>query len=199
MFIENINKFVLDFIDANKNSLSINDNWLSKKNQQFLIKTLKKNNIKIKDPNKPKRGKSAFLFFCEENRNKLKKLNPDFTVKEIVSKLGEDWQTLKDSKSTDINKYEQQSIKDRNRYKNEMRTYIPILNRKIENKKNPSKRRSKRNNDEIMFDNFIKSKQTRIKKSHPEFTSQEMLEYIKGKWEKLTDEKKTKYSAKKNP
>lgn len=199
MFIENINKFVLDFIDANKNSLSINDNWLSKKNQQFLIKTLKKNNIKIKDPNKPKRGKSAFLFFCEENRNKLKKLNPEFTVKEIVSKLGEDWQTLKDSKSTDINKYEQQSIKDRNRYKNEMRTYIPILNRKIENKKNPSKRRSKRNNDEIMFDNFIKSKQTRIKKSHPEFTSQEMLEYIKGKWEKLTDEKKTKYSAKKNP
>jgi hypothetical protein len=64
------------------------------------------------------------------------------------------------------------SIKDRNRYKNEMKTYVPILNRKIDIKKStkkPSKRRSKRTQEEIMFDNFLKSKKTRAKKSHPIF------------------------------
>ena len=199
MFIENINKFVLDFIEINKNNENIDELWTSNKNQQLLLKTLKKNNVKIKDPEKPKRGKSAFLFFCEENRKKIKKKYPEMSVKEIVSKLGMDWQTLKDSNSEEINRYEQMSIKDRNRYKNEMRTYIPILNRKINIKKSikkPSKRRSKRTYDEIMFDNFLKNKKTRAKKSHPELDSKGIIEYIKSKWEKLPNEKKEKYNIK---
>jgi hypothetical protein len=200
MFIENINKFVLEFIEINKNNENIDEIWMSKKNQQLLLKTLKKNNVKIKDPDKPKRGKSAFLFFCEENRKKIKKKHPEMSVKEIVSKLGIDWQTLKDTSSDEIDRYEQMSIKDRNRYKNEMRTYIPILSRKIDIKKStkkPSKRRSKRTQDEIMFDNFLKSKKTRAKKSHPELDSKGIIEYIKSKWEKLPDEKKKKYNIKK--
>jgi hypothetical protein len=200
MFIENINKFVLEFLQLNKNNENIDEVWVSKKNQQLFLKTLKKNNVKIKDPTKPKRGKSAFLFFCEENRKKIKKKYPEFTVKEIVSKLGTVWQELKDSNSEEINRYEQMSIKDRNRYKNEMKTYIPILNRKIDVKKStkkPSKRRSKRTQEEIMFDNFLKNKKTRAKKSHPELDSKDIVQYIKSKWEKLPDEKKKKYNIKK--
>ena len=200
MFIENINKFVLESLQLNKNNENIDEVWVSKKNQQLFLKTLKKNNVKIKDPTKPKRGKSAFLFFCEENRKKIKKKYPEFTVKEIVSKLGTVWQELKDSNSEEINRYEQMSIKDRNRYKNEMKTYIPILNRKIDVKKStkkPSKRRSKRTQEEIMFDNFLKNKKTRAKKSHPELESKDIVQYIKSKWEKLPDEKKKKYNIKK--
>lgn len=200
MFIENINKFVLEFIEINKSNENIDELWTCKKNQQLLLKTLKKNNVKIKDPEKPKRGKSAFLFFCDENRKKIKKKYPEMSVKEIVSKLGTDWQILKDSNSEEIDRYEQMSIKDRNRYKNEMRTYIPILNRKIDIKKStkkPSKRRSKRTQEEIMFDNFLKNKKTRAKKSHPELDSKGIIEYIKSKWEKLPDEKKKKYNIKK--
>jgi len=185
MFIENINKFVLEFLQLNKNNENIDEVWVSKKNQQLFLKTLKKNNVKIKDPTKPKRGKSAFLFFCEENRKKIKKKYPEFTVKEIVSKLGTVWQELKDSNSEEINRYEQMSIKDRNRYKNEMKTYIPILNSKIDVKKStkkPSKRRSKRTQEEIMFDNFLKNKKTRAKKSHPELDSKDIVQYIKSKW-----------------
>jgi hypothetical protein len=88
------------------------------------------------------------------------------------------------------------SVKDRNRYKQEMRSYIPILNRKTEDKKKSgkkSKRRSKRNDDDIMYDNFVKTKKPRIKKSHPEFDSKELIQYIKTKWEKLPEEKKIKY------
>jgi hypothetical protein len=194
MFIENINQFVLDFLENNKTNMA--EQWTSKKNQQLLLKTLKKNNIKIKDPEKPKRGKSGFLFYCDVKRPMIKEENPELTVKEIVSKLGTEWQILKASNSTEISKYEEMSVKDRNRYKQEMRSYIPILNRKTEDKKKSgkkSKRRSKRNDDDIMYDNFVKTKKPRIKKSHPEFDSKELIQYIKTKWEKLPEEKKIKY------
>jgi hypothetical protein len=199
MFIENINQFVLDFLENNKTNMS--EHWSSKKNQQSLIKTLKKNNIKIKDPDKPKRGKSGFLFYCDTKRPIIKQENPELTVKEIVSKLGTEWQLLKTSNSDEINKYEEMSSKDRNRYKQEMKNYIPILNRKTEYKKNsekkPSKRRSKRNDEDIMYENFTKMKKPRVKKSHPEFDSNDIIEYIKSKWDNLAEEKKTKYKNKK--
>jgi hypothetical protein len=196
MFIENINQFVLDFLENNKTNIA--EQWTTKKNQQLLLKTLKKNNIKIKDPEKPKRGKSGFLFYCDVKRPLIKEENPELTVKEIVSKLGTEWQLLKASNSDEISKYEEMSVKDRNRYKQEMRNYIPILNRKTENKKSgkKSKRRSKRNDDDIMYDNFVKTKKPRVKKTHPEFDSKEVIEYIKTKWEKLPEEKKLKYKNK---
>ena len=60
-----------------------------------------------------------------------------------------------------------------------------------------SKRRSKKNDEDIMYDNFVKTKKPRVKKSHPEFDSKEIISYIKQKWEKLPDEKKLKYKNKK--
>ena len=58
------------------------------------LKIIKKNNITVKDPNKPKRRKSGYLYFCAEYREKMKAENPDLTVKEIVSKLGILWKIL---------------------------------------------------------------------------------------------------------
>ena len=62
MFVENISQFVIDFINNNKNP-NIIEAWGSKKNQEQLFRTIKKNNIVIKDTHKPKRGKSGYLFF----------------------------------------------------------------------------------------------------------------------------------------
>jgi len=194
MFIDNINQFVIDFLENTK--VNMTEQWSSKKNQQLLLKTLKKNNIRIKDPDKPKRGKSGFLFYCDVKRQIIKNDNPELSVKEIVSKLGTEWQILKTSNSDEICKYEEMSVKDRNRYKQEMRNYIPILNRKAEKSIKKSKRRSKRNDEDIMYDNFVKMKKPKVKKSHPEFDSKDIIEYIKTKWEKIPEEKKLKYKNK---
>jgi hypothetical protein len=194
MFIDNINQFVIDFLENTK--VNMTEQWSSKKNQQLLLKTLKKNNIRIKDPDKPKRGKSGFLFYCDVKRPIIKNDNPELSVKEIVSKLGTEWQILKTSNSDEICKYEEMSVKDRNRYKQEMRNYIPILNRKAEKSIKKSKRRSKRNDEDIMYDNFVKMKKPKVKKSHPEFDSKDIIEYIKTKWEKIPEEKKLKYKNK---
>ena len=90
MFVENISQFVLEFINNNQSNgnSELIDIWKSKKNQEQLIKTIKKNNITIKDPDKPKRGKSGYLYFCEVYREKLKSEYPELSVKQIVSKLG---------------------------------------------------------------------------------------------------------------
>ena len=51
--------------------------WHQNSNVQKQLKTLcatssAENGRKKKDPNAPKRGKSAYLFFCDDNRNEVK-------------------------------------------------------------------------------------------------------------------------------
>ena len=49
---------------------------------------------KKKDPNAPKRGLSAYMFFCQEQRQALKQEKPDMKVTEITSELGKRWRAL---------------------------------------------------------------------------------------------------------
>ena len=53
----------------------------------------------LKDPNKPKRPKSGYLFFCEDKRpalmKKMKK-NGKINIGDIAKKLGTAWKKLSD-------------------------------------------------------------------------------------------------------
>jgi len=77
-----------------------------------------------KDPNKPKRAKSAYLFFCEATRpailTKMRKKKTPVTLSEISKRLGGLWSTC-----TDIKKqvYNELSLKDKQRYEEEMESY----------------------------------------------------------------------------
>jgi len=198
MFIKNLNLFINEFLINNKKNEKIEEVWNSKKHQQLLLKMLKQNNITIKDPDKPKRGKSAFLFYCEENRKKLKEKYDGYSVKQIVQKLGLDWKKLKETNPDEIDKYEKMSIVDRERYKTEMKNYIPILSRKIEIKNEIKKTSKRRSKNELLFDNFVKTKKKRLKKTRPELDSVDMIEYLQNKWINMSDEKKLKYNSKKD-
>jgi len=225
MFVDNISQFVLDFIQNNKNP-NLCDAWNSKKNQEQLVKIIKKNNIIIKDPQKPKRGKSGYLFFCAEYREKMKQEFPELSVKEIVSKLGILWKKLKKENSPEVKKFEQMSLDDRNRYKDEMTGYVPLIrkiNKKekkivtddeiingddnnitsvIEDEKNKQKeeknlKRSKKKEKDDGYSKFIRSKRNKTRKTHPELDSEGILKYLAQKWEKFPDIKKEKYRKKK--
>lgn len=50
------------------------------------------------NPPKKKRSKNVFMFFCEDNRARVKQENPDISVTEIAKKLGEEWQALDPAK-----------------------------------------------------------------------------------------------------
>ena len=93
--------------------------------QKYLADKLK---IKAqKDPNKPKRAKSAWMFFCDANRGKVraklqkkKKKNEKVKIPEVSKTLGTMWSGLNDIKK---HVYVELSNKDKIRYEEEMEAY----------------------------------------------------------------------------
>ena len=99
-----------------------------------------------KDPNAPKRGLSAFMFFSSDNRgeshqpgpgtliyleamtlsvrshvtDKIKKEHPDCSFGEVGKYLGEAWGKCS---AADKKKYEEKAAKDKARYEKEMAKY----------------------------------------------------------------------------
>jgi len=47
-----------------------------------------------KDPNAPKRPKSAYFLYCDTRRAKLKEENPEMKVSEVAKATGAEWQSL---------------------------------------------------------------------------------------------------------
>ncbi len=55
--------------------------------------------------------RSAFFFFCNEERGAVKAANPEFGVGDIAKALGKKWEACKDRA-----KYEAMAAKDKKRY-----------------------------------------------------------------------------------
>ena len=75
---------------------------------------------KVKDPNAPKKGMSAFMLFSNEHRNKIKAANPESTFGEIGRKVGEAWKALNDKQKA---VYTKKAEEDKKRYESEFQTY----------------------------------------------------------------------------
>ena len=84
---------------------------------------------KVKDPNAPKRGKSAYIFFCAANRSSVKEeLGESASMPEVSKELGVRWNKLKEStKQTDkkaLGVFEAEAVTDKMRYEKEMEDYV---------------------------------------------------------------------------
>ena len=124
---------------------TIMDAWNDEENQKKLseiiktpkAKTSKTSEKKAKDPNKPKRGKSAYLFFCEEERPKVKKsLGDGVKTTEVTKELGSRWKLLSAStKKADkkrVADFEAKAAEDKKRYEDEMSNYEPPSDEELE-------------------------------------------------------------------
>ena len=95
--IKQLNKFVVSFFETN-DSTTLTDKWLKNTTQQKIKSILTKNTLK--DPNAPKRGKSAYLFFCDMNRESVKvDLGNGVKATDVTRELGVRWNSLKKDKS----------------------------------------------------------------------------------------------------
>ncbi|XP_024893529.1 high mobility group protein DSP1-like [Temnothorax curvispinosus] len=81
----------------------------------------------IKDHNAPKRSLSAFFWFCNDERGKVKMLNPEYRVGDIAKELGKKWS---DADPETKSKYEAMAEKDKARYEREVRN---AYKKKIQN------------------------------------------------------------------
>lgn len=78
----------------------------------------------MKDPDRPKRPTSGYLYFCQDARpaimKKMSKNNGKLVLGDIAKALGRDWKTLSDNKRKI---YEDKSKTDKERYEMEMEQY----------------------------------------------------------------------------
>ncbi|KAL8698565.1 MAG: hypothetical protein Q9201_006497 [Fulgogasparrea decipioides] len=75
---------------------------------------------KKKDPNAPKRGLSAYMFFANENRDSVREENPGITFGQVGKVLGEKWKALN---SKQREPYEAKAKADKDRYESEKASY----------------------------------------------------------------------------
>lgn len=81
-------------------------------------KVPRKTKKKEKDSNKPKRAPTAFMLWLNENRESIKKDNPNLKITEIAKKAGELWKDLKDKPE-----WEKKAAKEKEKYLEAMKAY----------------------------------------------------------------------------
>jgi structure-specific recognition protein 1 len=75
-----------------------------------------------KDPNAPKRALTAFMYFSNDMRPKIKDDNPDLAFGDIAKLVGKKYKELQGDEKA---KYDEMAAKDKVRYKNAMANYTP--------------------------------------------------------------------------
>ncbi|MCJ1277439.1 Non-histone chromosomal protein 6 [Puttea exsequens] len=75
---------------------------------------------KKKDPNAPKRGLSAYMFFANEQRDGVRAENPNITFGQVGKALGEKWKALT---AKEKEPYEKKAKADKDRYESEKQSY----------------------------------------------------------------------------
>ena len=171
--IKNINEFITAFLTEHGSEEMV-EQWNEDENmtafKKLLSKATKRGSGKAKDPNKPKRGKSSYIFFCAANRQAAKdELGDDAKATEVTAKLGEMWRALKESKNAADEKalkgFEDKAAEDKARYEEEMKDYVPPSDEELEKRKGKGKKDKnapKRGKSAYIF--FCADKRAEVKK-----------------------------------
>ncbi|KAF2135619.1 uncharacterized protein K452DRAFT_313839 [Aplosporella prunicola CBS 121167] len=83
-------------------------------------KATKADGKRKKDPNAPKRGLSAYMFFANEQRESVRTENPGIKFGEVGKMLGEKWKALSEKQRAP---YEAKAAADKKRYEDEKAAY----------------------------------------------------------------------------
>jgi hypothetical protein len=187
-------ELVKQFLKDN-NCSDIVDLWMEQKSsiekiQKSSIEKIhksKKSKSPSKDPNKPKRGRSAYIYFCLENRSEIKEsMKGSPKPFEIMKEMGRIWKLLKESIFEDdiekLNKYTVMANKDKQRNLNEMESYVPI-DIELESVKKPTKsisNKPKKGKSSYIF--FCCDMRAQIKEKNPNATPQEVTKLLGNLW-----------------
>jgi len=135
-----------------------------------MVKNKKK---RTRDPARPKRAMTPFLYFACAQRRGLKERNEKLTLSEQSKLIAEQWKILEDKSS-----YEALSKVDKERYADEMSRYVP-----------PKK--IKRPRSSYAF--FMKDHRQIIADEHPDKSPRELMGFIAQAWKAIDATKKAYY------
>jgi hypothetical protein len=195
--VNKLNKIVLTFIEENADSENIEELWMDAEIQKQL-KTLcvAKRSVggrKNKDPNAPKRGKSAYLFFCANHRDDVKTdLGNEAKATDVTRELGARWNLLKESKKADDKKellaYVADAATDKARYESEKEEYVPPADFEDEPNRRGGKKKSatkgpKRAKSAYLY--FCADHRDAVKAENDGFKATEVTAELGRRWNEL--------------
>ena len=170
--VSTINNFVKSFLSGEDASVEA---WTSSANQKLLKASLsgkKSSRGEQKKKDKPKKSKSAYLYFCEEERTRIKQAQPELTSTQITVLLGERWNALKEdvSRASELSSYEKKASVDNERY----------IKEKGEKKSKKEDRPKKAKSAYLLF-----CEQTRplVKKEMPNLVAKEIISELARRWQ----------------
>ena len=161
----------------------------------------KKTKKKKKDKNAPKKGKTAFIFWSNEERlNIAKEVEQGkiekFDNKKIISELATRWASFKKD-GGDVSKYEEMALKDKERYVKQKEEYSSsgsdvsedeqdgkAKNKKV--KKNTSG--LKRNKSAYLFYTSDMNVRMALKTSRPDIANKDIIKALAEQWNELKTE-----------
>ena len=118
---------------------------------------------RVKDPNHPKHPSTAWIFFLNANRDKLRKDNPEAKMTEITKLASAQWKTISPS---DRAAWDAKAVEDKERYATEMSTYVapePVF---VLPKKKKVKSAVKKATNPWMA--YLNANRNKLREEHPE-------------------------------
>ena len=174
--------------------------WLNNASVQKDIKALFASSAGArskKDPNAPKRGKSAYLFFCAALRDTVKtSLGADSKATEVTKELGARWNKLKAStKASDkkaLSGFVDEAAADKARYDSEKVDYVPpvgddLVEPKRRGGKKVNKDGPKRAKSAYLF--FCDANRNSVKSKDPSLKATEVTSELGRLWNELKADK----------
>lgn len=157
---------------------------------------------KNKDPNKPKRARSAYIFYCKEHRSEAKADKPT----EVTQELSKMWEAFKEKEQKgdkkavkEMNKYKQMVKKDKERYDAEMANYTPPP-QSSDDEKTKGKRKKKPADAPkralSAYQYWSKDARPKIVKEHPEAKAKDVMKLLGEAWAKVPEKKRAPYKKK---
>ena len=139
-------------------------------------KMVRKTKKRKRDPARPKRAMTPFLYYACEQRNALKASGNQMTLPDQSRHIARLWKTVTDA---DKSQYIAQSDADKARYKEEMSRYEPP-------------KRIKRPRSSYAF--FMKYSREKIATNHPDKNPRELMAHIAVAWKNISEQDKNTFN-----
>jgi hypothetical protein len=150
--------------------------------------TRDKKKKKRKAKNSPKNASGPYIFFCKEEREKIKKELPELKSQEIIKELGQRWKLIKDTDK--VKKYQEMAEVDKERFKEEMKNYVPSEEDNEPKQKKPRAKKDKNapKNPTTMYQLFCKDNRENLKKEG--LNTKEITKKLSEMWKNFNKEDK---------
>jgi hypothetical protein len=149
-----------------------------------------KENKKVKGG--PKKSKSTYMFFCDNERQKLKTENLDLNNKEVITELAARWKKFKEDpkNSAKLDEYTKLAEEDKKRYESERENFVPEESSEEDSDKKKKKRVTstsnvKKNKSSYMF--FCAEERSNIISQNPEMNNKQIITELGARWKILKE------------